>query len=298
MNRKSLIIGLLAAAVLSLLGMSVSAQIPVTSDVTGVTANNVNLRELPSTSAVVLDVVPYDTLVPLLALDPTRTWVAVSYNNRLGWISLSYVDDVEGELTSLPVESTLYEDDEAEEETEEAPSGVTFTIASDGYLYTSQTTNAPRLATVPAGATLIATAINSEFNWLVAYYDGITGWIRYDDEVTVIDGQLLDLPTSTALFSVPPGDLLTDEYYEEITDSAAVVQVGDVNLNMRGSATTDSRVRDVIPAETELPVFAISPDYAWLLVAYDGRYGWVSRSYVSVLEGQLIDLPVSETAFF
>lgn len=63
-----------------------------------------------------------------------------------------------------------------------------------------------------------------------------------------------------------------------------------VNLNLRPLPTTDSKVQDVIPAETTVPVLARHPDRDWLLVRYDGRRGWVA-GWLTLVEGGLASVP-------
>ncbi len=261
----------------------------------GTTTAYVNMRAQPSLNTIVLDVVPYETDVRIYAIDSTRSWAAIFYNGRTGWVSLNFIDDIEDlNLGSLPVQDVLLGETAVEEE-ESAPSGVSVYMEADQYLQSSQTTDSPRLATAPTGATVIATAISPDYDWLVVYYEGVTGWIQRED-IRVTDGQLLDLPDSEAIFTVQSGTS-TEVVNNDTIDALAWVQVNNIGLNLRTSPSTGGGIQDVVPAGSEVPVAAISSDFDWILVAYDGTIGWIARQYVTVIEGQLIELPVSDTVF-
>lgn len=83
-----------------------------------------------------------------------------------------------------------------------------------------------------------------------------------------------------------------------LRDKVVIVETG-YNLNLRPSPSYDEDVDidEVIPYETELPAFAISEDGAWIVVYYDGQFGWVLLDYVTVIDGSLSTLEVTDREF-
>lgn len=78
---------------------------------------------------------------------------------------------------------------------------------------------------------------------------------------------------------------------------AGVRIVANDNLSLRAAPTSDSDRLDTIPYLAELDVTAISPDHAWLATSYEGQRGWVNLGFVSVIQGSLHRLPISNETF-
>ncbi len=73
--------------------------------------------------------------------------------------------------------------------------------------------------------------------------------------------------------------------------------VADDNLSLRAGPTRDSDRLTTIPYLAELDISAISPDRVWLATTYNGQRGWVNLGYVTVTQGSLRHLPVSNETF-
>lgn len=69
----------------------------------GRTRFNSNLRQSPTTSALILTVVPYQTVVEIVGKSTTGTWLQIRYEGQLGWIIGSLIDLPAADLQGLPV---------------------------------------------------------------------------------------------------------------------------------------------------------------------------------------------------
>jgi uncharacterized protein YraI len=75
-----------------------------TGEVVIVTLNDVNLRASNYPTSEVLTVIPYSTTLTAEARDSDTSRVRVTYNDQTGWIAVSQLEVLLGNLSNLPVE--------------------------------------------------------------------------------------------------------------------------------------------------------------------------------------------------
>lgn len=72
--------------------------------VTVVTRNNVNLRSSNYAAADVLVVIPYETTLTAEARNSDSSRIRVTYQDQVGWLAVSQLEVVLGDVTNLPIE--------------------------------------------------------------------------------------------------------------------------------------------------------------------------------------------------
>ncbi len=76
-------------------------------------------------------------------------------------------------------------------------------------------------------------------------------------------------------------------------DGGPVTLVTLTNLRLRAAPSTAARIYTTAPQGTTLIATAISPNYRWLRVDYNGQGGWMARQYLELQSGDVATLPVS-----
>ncbi len=74
-----------------------------------ITRFNTNLRETPVLGADVIDIVPYETTVQVLARTEDMRWLRVRHNNVAGWLISSLVNTSVSDINSIPVFQSDFE---------------------------------------------------------------------------------------------------------------------------------------------------------------------------------------------
>lgn len=69
------------------------------------TQANLRLRSGPGTNHQILDVLPYGTVVEVIARNASSDWIRVSYGGRVGWVAAWYTTISGGSISSAPVQS-------------------------------------------------------------------------------------------------------------------------------------------------------------------------------------------------
>ena len=54
----------------------------------------------------------------------------------------------------------------------------------------------------------------------------------------------------------------------------------DSNMNLRAGPSTDSGVLGRVPAGTTVTALGANSDGSWVVVEYEGKYGWLSAQYL------------------
>lgn len=65
------------------------------------------------------------------------------------------------------------------------------------------------------------------------------------------------------------------------------------NLHLRAAPSTAAHIYTTAPQDTTLIATAISPNFRWLRVDYNGQGGWMARQYMELQSGAMESLPVS-----
>ena len=69
-------------------------------------------------------------------------------------------------------------------------------------------------------------------------------------------------------------------YYNEGEQPSYTV-TPDSNLNMRAGPGTDYDVLTKVPASTAVTALGANEDGSWVVVNYDGKYGWLTTQYLN-----------------
>jgi probable enterotoxin D len=69
----------------------------------GTTRFNANLRQTPTTSAAIIVVIPYQSIVEVVGKSATGTWLQVRYQGQVGWLIGSLIDLQAASLQGVPV---------------------------------------------------------------------------------------------------------------------------------------------------------------------------------------------------
>lgn len=141
-----------------------------------------------------------------------------------------------------------------------APSSEIKTTTANLNMRTGPGTGYQIIRVIPRGTQV--TASGSENGWYRVTYQGSTGWAS---------GAYLVSPDTQA---PPPAPSASATYIKTTA-----------NLNMRTGASTGYSIITTIPSGTKLESLATSG--GWHKVSYNGRTGWVSGGYVSILSGYI-----------
>jgi len=76
-------------------------------------------------------------------------------------------------------------------------------------------------------------------------------------------------------------------------ESEPVVLVTTGNLHLRAAPSTASTIYYTAPEGTTVTATAISPNFRWLRVTYNGQGGWMARQHLELQSGDVATLPVS-----
>ena len=55
----------------------------------------------------------------------------------------------------------------------------------------------------------------------------------------------------------------------------------DSNMNLRAGPSTDTSVLGRVPAGTTVTALGANGDGSWVVVEYEGKYGWLSAQYLN-----------------
>lgn len=151
----------------------------------GLTANIVNLRNSPSTTADVLQVVAYQTPLTVLGRNQSGSWLYISVNGATGWVAGEFID-VGGVISRLPIfngEGEFVEAGTAPEATNETTADVDNTDVS-----TDTSDTASISVPVPDGGTTLSGFTDAIINLRTGpgtNYD-VVGTIAYRTPVTFV----------------------------------------------------------------------------------------------------------------
>ncbi|MBN2470982.1 MAG: SH3 domain-containing protein [Anaerolineae bacterium] len=95
------------------------------------------------------------------------------------------------------------------------------------------------------------------------------------------------------VLALPAGLPGTPAQAQEGEDSGPVTLVTIANLHLRAAPSTAARIYSTAPQDTTLIASAISPNFRWLRVDYNGQGGWMARQYLELQSGDVETLPVS-----
>ena len=179
--------------------------------------DRVNLRRTPSSSATVLDRVPYGAQVTVLSWD--TNWTMVSYGQYLGYISTQYLK------TQKPSAGASAQPTQAAQ-----TDGTAWITSRDGdsvYLRRQQTTASDALALMPPGEKV--TVLEAGQPWHKIIYRGLTGYVMGEYLTSAAPSQASQAPASEQPAAEAP--VQQPEQPIAIGDKKTALNAATVRLN-------------------------------------------------------------------
>lgn len=261
--------------------------------VTATTTVNLNLRESPSLSAAILDVLPAGTVVGFTGFtDSTGQWVQVdAADGPVGWVAAQFLSNVPDGLQELgATDDTEDADDaDADDATDDEPAFgsdvVTATTTANVNLREMPGLDAPILQVLPLGSVIGFTGFtDSTGQWVqVDPADGPVGWVAASLLSFVPDG-LQDVSQA------PPTDTGSDDTDEDMGDTGddsafdpdADTATTTVNLNLRQEPSLSGTIITTLPAGTTVAFTGFMTEGGdWVQVeTANGQIGWVSAQFL------------------
>lgn len=136
-------------------------------------------------------------------------------------------------------------------------------------------TNGDIIASINFQESYTALARNASGTWVKLSINGIEGWVstRF---VTVTNFNQLPIQTNT------------------VTPTGFTVTATPFGVNIRGGASTDFDILDVLPVGQAASVIGRNSDATWWQIEYDGVIGWVSAFYARIEDNaDLSQIPVT-----
>ncbi|MGD9740771.1 MAG: SH3 domain-containing protein [Bauldia sp.] len=169
--------GLLVAALATapLLAQPASAQ-----DSQARVTSDLNARSGPGTNYAVLFVLPRNAVVSVFDCTPGPAWCQVSYQNRVGWASASYLAFGTGAASGVFVPAPQPAPPPV------AGGQVQVRATAQLNMRTGPGTNYPSIGSIPANGVAVLTRCVEGYVWCEAQYAGRTGWVsaRYLQSVS------------------------------------------------------------------------------------------------------------------
>ncbi len=208
---------------------------------TGTATENLNLRDQPGTSGMILTTIPKGKTVTILSEKDENGWYKVSYGGKTGYVSGSY-------LTTSPSGSTTI-------------TTKTGTATENLNLRNQASLSGKILTTIPKGKTVTILSEKDENGWYKVSYDGKTGYaisnyIKEDDS------------NSEATESAPSKPT--------VSKTGTTTE----NLNLRNQASLSGKVLMTIPKGKTVTILSEKDENGWYKVSYDGKTGYAISNYI------------------
>jgi len=247
---------------------------PVTSVVTlktGKTTVNLNMRTGAGTGNAIILTIPRGGSVTINAT--SGGWSNVTYNGKKGWVSSQYLTGIT--TVTSPAPTTPAPAPTTPAPTAPATAGTSKTTVNLNMRSGAGTSNAV-LLTIPKGGTV--TVHSTSNGWSNVTYNGKKGWVsaKYLTVVTA--------PTAPAPAPIPTKPAPT-------APATAGTSKTTVNLNMRTGASTGNSIILTIPKGGTVTVHSTSN--GWSNVTYNGKKGWVSAKYLTVVTAPTAPAPTT-----
>ena len=241
---------------------SVPAPVTITVTLAGIT-----VREAPSFDAPIILLATNDQLI-VTGRTAYNSWLRVEYEpGHEGWVRRSAATQINGDLDSVPVVET-------EPAPESVPAPVTITVTLAGITVREAPSFDAPIMPLATNDQLIVTGRTAYNSWLrVEYEPGKEGWVRRS-AATQINGDLDTVPV------VEP-------------EPAVVAVIGTLGGYLRAAPTIDAELIATIDNVT-LPITGRLASGVWYRVEWEGREAWISRAFITRIEGDTGSVPVVE----
>lgn len=229
------------------------------------TTHNLNVRTGPSTSHKIVTTLPKGTIVDSLSI--ADGWHKISYNNKDGYLSADYLKAIESAQPAPAPENPSTEVKQVK-------------IMTSLHMRSGAGTNHSSVLILPKNA--VADFIQKEANgWYKISYKGKVGYSsgKYISEILS--------PTSPPPSTPAPTPSPTPSPDPSVPVEASGKGKVSASLNMREKAGVGSRVILVLPKNAIVVIKGKDAQTGWYQVEYQGKVGFASNKYVTVVEDTL-----------
>ncbi|MEP7291836.1 MAG: DUF4397 domain-containing protein [Chloroflexota bacterium] len=300
------------------LGLAPSGSILIVNGRTGAPVPPVGTTATPIPPEATEFVDPVVLLAADQDLDPTQTWLNVTFNTADGgsitaWVNALYLglSNPQGrsmrlrDLPTVPSNRAGTTRDTAVE----SPSArqnvtlATVTNVDPGvqvHLRRLPSTAGESLALLSAGTETELVGVNETRDWVFVRYSApdstVTGWVNLEYVTLQRNGLLVSFDRLQELLelnvlgddqrgAVISGGQPTAAVVEDLRNVVAGTVVGlnpDANLHLRRSDNEQAESLALLPNATVMVVNGRSPDDLWLQVSYQNQLGWVASEYIAL----------------
>ncbi len=251
--------------------------------VTAISPYTVNVRAEPSSVGAVLARLVYGTEAVATGRSADSSWVRVQYDGVEGWVA-AWLVILRSDINGLPIDgSAIPTPVNAPTATPRvpagstpappqptpipgtpaSPTGVTILTPYRVNIRSAPTVTAPVLEIMPADAQAAVVGRNASNNWLQVQYGEALGWVA--KWVVVATDSTVGVPVRSDIVEVAP-----------LPPNATITGSSIYTVVMRAGPDLNFGPLAEIPARTQVPLLARTPDSAWLKVNYQGTEGWVA----------------------
>ena len=274
-----------------------------------VVGDTVNVRTGPGRGNPVMTKIPYNEDYLVVAGVPDLSWLLIRLpDGREGWVSNAwvylYATNPEKNIDTTDGGQPDFVDDIPRIDIEVAPPAfppeddplrivLTGSATDTVNLRDGPSVGASRIiGSIPQTATFRVEAHNGNGAWYLIEYQGIRGWVSalY---VRLLDGYVRDLIVSSEIVAAPPfGQIFVPE--NDLGSPAVTVSgraISNLKLRNEASILTGDQIGSV-PQYSEFVIYGRTSIGSWYLITWDGQEGWVNAAYVTLLEGNVSDIPI------
>ena len=214
---------------------------------TGKTTENLNVRNYPDVSGILLGTLTKGTIIEVVSED-SKGWLKIKYEHGYGYVNGSYVQ----------------KDDSQTPETPETTKQIAYVYNLDGgTLNVRPQPNTSQSAIGKLSEGEAVTIVGESGNWYEIEYNNSTGYVSKD---YITFNKPNQHPDANIDF--------------ETTPRIGVVIDSVTSLNIRQEATTNSVILGTLTAKDEVSIIGRFNDF--YKISYDDSYAYVHKDYVGV----------------
>ena len=214
---------------------------------TGKTTENLNVRNYPDVSGILLGTLTKGTIIEVVSED-SKGWLKIKYEHGYGYVNGSYVQ----------------KDDSQTPETPEITKQIAYVYNLDGgTLNVRPQPNTSQSAIGKLSEGEAVTIVGESGNWYEIEYNNSTGYVSKD---YITFNKPNQHPDANIDF--------------ETTPRIGVVIDSVTSLNIRQEATTNSVILGTLTAKDEVSIIGRFNDF--YKISYDDSYAYVHKDYVGV----------------
>jgi tetratricopeptide (TPR) repeat protein len=213
------------------------------------------IRSVSSPTGGQLETLEAGQQIAIFGISPDGEYYRVESNGQVGWLSRSFIREIQGDLNNLPVVEADV---------------LTAIIGSLGAIIrAAPTPTAEFLGSLLAGDQITITDISADGEYYRVQYNGQVGWLSRSF-IREVQGDLSALPRIEVLTAI----------------------IGSLGGIIRTTPTPTGEFLGSLLADDQLAIFGVSPDGEYYRVEFNGQVGWLSRSFIREILGDPSTLPV------